>query len=453
MIRGLGLRGAVAVNLITMVGIGPLITIPLVLSSLHGSAALTAWVVGAVVALCDGLVWAELGSLYPGSGGTYVYLREAFGSRSLGRMLAFLFVWQVVLSAPLLLATGYIGFAHYAAFLSPALAADPLLQSIVAGAVGVLTIACLYRPMGSIARLGVVLGGVAVVTLLAVIVAALPHFDGALAFGHGPNAGSVTVGGLGAALVITLYDYYGYGQANTLSDEVRDPTKTVPLATVLAILIVAALYILLQVAVLGAVPWQTLVATTPAGSPPDSANYVASTVVAHRGGLWPAYAVTFLILVTAFASTFGNLLGYSRIPYASAVDGTFLRPFARLDERGRFPNVSLLVVGLLALPACFLTLTQAIAALTTGLVLIQSIAQIAAVALVRARRTRAPYRMPFYPFPALLALAAWIYIFCSSGTFAIVFGVVTIAAGLAVYTVRASIQRDWPFARTTGASA
>ena len=106
MIRGLGLRGAVAVNIITMVGIGPLVTIPLVLTSLHGSLALLGWVVGALLGLCDGLVWAELGSRFPGSGGTYVFLREAFGRKGAGHFLSFLFVWQFVLSAPLLLASG-----------------------------------------------------------------------------------------------------------------------------------------------------------------------------------------------------------------------------------------------------------------------------------------------------------------------------------------------------------
>jgi amino acid transporter len=446
MIRGLGLRGAVAVNTITMIGIGPLITIPLVLTQLHGSSALWAWVVGAFVALCDGLVWAELGSLYPGSGGTYVYLREAFGPRSLGRLLAFLFVWQIVFTAPLLLASGYIGFAQYAGFLSPALASHAVWRSCLAAAVAVVTVVVLYRPIGSIARTSVVLGGVAVVTLLAVIAAAFPHFDAALAFGAASHAGPVTAGGLGAALVITLYDYFGYGQANTVSDEVRRPAVTLPLAILIAIALVGSLYVALQVGVLGALPWQTLAAPTPDGQPPDAANYVASTVVAHAWGLWPAYAVTLLILVTAFASTYGNLLGYSRIPYAAAVDGTFLRPFARLHRAGRFPAVSLLVVGLLAIPASFLSLGQVITALTTGLVLIQSVAQIVAVFLIRRRGVRAPYRMWLYPLPAVFALIAWIYIFCSAGTFAIVFGCVTVVAGLVVYLVRARLQRDWPFA-------
>ena len=112
MIRGVGLRSAVAINVATMVGAGPFITLPLVVTALHGSVSAIAWVLGALIALCDGLVWAELGARYPRSGGTYTYLREAFGPRGPGRFVAFLFVWQFLFWAPLILASGYIGFAQ-----------------------------------------------------------------------------------------------------------------------------------------------------------------------------------------------------------------------------------------------------------------------------------------------------------------------------------------------------
>ncbi|MFY9781687.1 MAG: APC family permease, partial [Candidatus Baltobacteraceae bacterium] len=448
MIRGIGLRGAVAVNVITMIGIGPLITIPLVLTDLHGSLALAGWVVGAAIALCDGLVWAELGSLYPGSGGTYVFLRETFGRNTLGRLLAFLFAWQIVLAAPLVLASGYIGFAHYAAYLWPALAGDARLQGAVAALVGILTLFALYRPIGRIASLGLALAAVATATLGAVIVATATHFDAAraLSFDRTAPLGSALAAGLGPALVITLYDYYGYGQSCTVSDEVRAPARTLPRSVVLSILIVGALYIALQLGVLGVVPWRELVAATPGGAPPDAASFVASLAVERTWGAWAARIVTLAILVTAFASTFGNLLGYSRIPYAAAVDGVFFAPFARLHPRSRFPHVALLTIGLLALPPCFLTLGDVINALTTGLVIIQSLAQIAALVALRARKVRAPYRMALYPLPALAAAAGWIYIFCSAGTGAIAFGLLSLAAGVALYAWRAKLAAQWPFA-------
>jgi amino acid transporter len=451
-IRGIGLRGAVAVNVITMIGIGPLITIPLVLADLHGSVALIAWIVGAAIALCDGLVWAELGSLFPSSGGTYVFLREAFERERWGRLLGFLFAWQIVLSAPLVLASGYIGFAHYAGYLWPALGSQERGQGLVAAAVGVLTLVLLYRRIAAVGAIGVGLAGVAVATLAAVIAAAFSHFSPALAFGADPKlgAGAALAAGLGPALVITLYDYYGYGAACTIGEEVRAPARALPRSVLLSVLVVGVLYVLLQIGVLGVVPWQRLVPRAD-GTLPAAANYVASTVVEQVWGSWPARIVTLAILATAFASTFGNLLAYSRIPYAAAVDGVFFRPFARLSERGKFPAVALVAIGLLALPACFLSLGDVINALTTGLVIVQGIAQIVAVAALRARGVRAPYRMWLYPLPALVALAGWIYIFCSAGTQAIVFGIATLLAGVIAFVWRAGRAAEWPFAKSGAA--
>jgi len=447
MIRGIGLRGAVAVNVITMIGIGPLITIPLVLTQLHGSLALSAWIVGALIALCDGLVWAELGSLYPGSGGTYVFLREAFGRERLGRMLAFLFSWQILFAGPLLLSTGYIGFAHYAAYLWAPLGADWRVQGVTAVAVGVVTLALLYRPIGRIARTGIALGAIAVATLLAVIAAAAVRFVPAQAIALDPHVSTagMLAAGLGPALVITLYDYYGYGQSCTVSDEVRNPARVLPISIVVSILLVGALYVLLQIGVLGSMPWQSLVPSTPGGAMPVGADYVASTVVEHGWGLWPARLVTVAILVTAFASTFGNLLGYSRIPYAAARDGVFLKPFAELHSSDRFPHVSLLTIGLIALPFCFFDLGTVIAWLTTGLVVIQSLAQIAALVALRSRGERAPYRMWLFPIPAIVAALGWVYIFFSSGLQAIAFGIVSLLLGVLVYLWRAKIDLKWPF--------
>jgi len=436
----------VAVNVITMIGIGPLVTIPLVLAQLHGSTALVAWVVGALIALCDGLAWAELGSLYPGSGGTYVFLREAFGARRWGRLFAFLFAWQIVLSAPLVLASGYIGFAQYATYFWAPLA-DWRAQGAVAAAVGVLTLVLLYRPITKVGAIGVGLAGVAVATVAGVIAASLAHFSSAQAASADPHSGFVATlaAGLGPALVITLYDYYGYGAACTVGEEVRAPARVLPRSVLISILIVGLLYVALQVGVLGAIPWRELVPATPGGDLPDAAKYVASTVVERAWGSPAARIVTLAVLATAFASTFGNLLAYSRIPYAAAVDGLFFRPFAQLSERGKFPAVALLVIGLLALPACFMSLGNVINALTTGLVIIQSVAQLGAVAALRARGIRAPYQMWFYPLPALIALAGWAYIFFSAGTQAIAFGILSLLAGLAAFAWRARRSSEWPF--------
>ena len=75
LIRGVGLTQAIALNVNSMIGIGPFITIPALVASMHGPQAMLGWIVGALLAACDGLVWAELSASLPGSGGTYVYLR------------------------------------------------------------------------------------------------------------------------------------------------------------------------------------------------------------------------------------------------------------------------------------------------------------------------------------------------------------------------------------------
>jgi len=438
MIRGVGLRGAIAVNIITMIGIGPLITIPLVVAALPGGLAIVGWVVGAVVALCDGLVWAELSSRYPASGGTYVYLREAFGRQDWGRLFAFLFNWQFFFSAPLLIASGYIGFAQYGGYLYPKLGASPNLQHLVAAALGIVVLILLYRRVTTVAHIAIALAVAATLTLVAVIFAGVPHVHAAAlsAPKHGP-AGLGFVLALGTALVITLYDYSGYNAAALVGDEVIAPARTIPRAVVTSIAVIAVLYILLQVSVLSVVPWQQIVAS--------KSQFVAATAVENVWGAPAARGVTVLILLTAFASTYGLLFGFSRIPYAAALDDEFFPIFARLHPRGRFPYVSLLVVGLLAIPACFFTLDAVISFLTAGIVLIQAIAQIVALAILRAREGGAPFRMWFYPLPALVALVAWLFIFYSSGNGAMLYGVLTLIAGVIAYLITARAQRRWPF--------
>jgi len=458
LVRGVGLRGAVAINVISMIGIGPLITIPLVVGALHGPLSLAGWLLGAVLALCDGLVWAELGSLYPGSGGTYGYLREVFGRYGWGRLLAFLFVWQTVFVAPLNQATGYIGFANYAGYLFPRLSGTLLafgfagakltftgIEALAIG-VGLVTLLALYRRITTVSNVGIVLGVLSIVTLLLVIVASYAHFSASAALRVPPQDsfwGGLRAG-LGQALIIAMYDYLGYNQSSCIGGEVRDPARTIPRSIVVSIVLVAALYISMQLGVLGAIPWQAILPAAD-GSLPPLAQHVASAVVEHSFGAGAAIVVTVLILVTAFASVYGNLLGYSRVPFAAACDGVFLKSFARVHARGRFPSVSLVAMGLLALPFCLLNLQDIINWLTTGIVLIQSIAQIVALGVVRARGIRAPYRMWCFPLPALVALAGWIYVFSSAGLVAIGFGVATLGLGLCAYLVRAALTHAWPF--------
>src|SRR5678809_1400871 len=116
LIRGVGLGSATALNMIDMIGVGPFITLPLIVGAMGGPQAMLGWVLGALLAVCDGLVWAELGAAMPGSGGSYRYLKEIYGPQKLGRLISFLFIWQLSFSAPLSIASGCVGFARYASY-------------------------------------------------------------------------------------------------------------------------------------------------------------------------------------------------------------------------------------------------------------------------------------------------------------------------------------------------
>jgi amino acid transporter len=306
----------------------------------------------------------------------------------------------------------------------------------VAIGVGVVTLAALYRGIVSVSRTGIALGVAAVVTLLVVTCAAFAHFSPHLATTLAPGdtfAGGLRAG-LGQALVIAMYDYLGYGTANNLGDEVIAPSTTLPRAIVISIVLVAGLYVTMQAGVLGAMPWQTFVPLAD-GSLPPLGQHLASAIVEQAFGKPAATVATLLVLVTAFASTYGGLLGVSRIPFAAAVDGNFLARFAHVHGRLRFPDFSLAVMGGLALAGCLFSLDQLINGLTAAGTLIASIAQIAALFAMRAQGVRAPYRMWLYPLPALLALAGWVYVFCSSGPAAMLYGVATLAAGAVVFAM------------------
>src|SRR5580700_6102684 len=447
--RAIDLRSAIAINVITMIGIGPLVTIPLVIAALGGPLALVGWIAGAIVALCDGLVWAELSSRFPGSGGTYVYLRNVFGPQRLGKALAFLFNWQFLLYAPCLLASGYIGFANYAAYLYPPLGTNVVAHDAAAIGIGIITIVLLYRRTSQVASLGAILALAAALTIALVALAGLSHADFTRAF-HLTQPVRFNLGflaGFGVALFITLYDYAGYADSALLGDEVVRPQRTIPMSILLSVLIVAILYILLQVGVLGAVPWQSLLDGH--GQPTAQAQYVGAFVVERTWGRLAAVAVTLLVLVTAFASLYGNLLGFSRISFAAARDGAFLPSFGKLHPRKDIPSVALLAIGGLSLVASLFALDQVIAFLTAGIVLIQGIAQIVALGFLRARGERAPFRMPFYPLPALLALVGWSLAFVMSGAVAIALGVGWLVAGAMVFLIAAWRRRWWPFAVAT----
>jgi APA family basic amino acid/polyamine antiporter len=442
--RRFSLLPATALNMTNMLGAGPFITIPLLMSALGGPQALLGWIVALVIVICDGMVWSELGAAMPGSGGSFNYLREAFGPARFGRLMAFLFVWQFLLSGPLEIASGYIGFASYAAYLWKGLTRAEGIALIVA--VGVVNIALLYRRIHSIAKITVSLWIGTLITVLAVIVTGAMHFDPQVAFDFPPNAFNFSLGfflGLGAAARVGIYDYLGYYDVCYIGDEVRDPGRVIPRSILISTAAVAAIYIGINLSIIGVIPWREFV---PASAHPES-NFIVSVFMERIYGNRVATIFTLLILWTAFGSVFALLLGYSRIPFAAAKSGYFFRPFARLHPTKDFPYVSLLVLGAISIVAGFFSLGTVIDALIVTRILVQFMGQVFGLILLRrhAPDLPRPYRMWLYPLPALVALLGWIFLFATTQIRVILFGLGVLALGCVAFLLWSWKTQRWPF--------
>ena len=434
LVRGLGLPQAIALNVANMVGIGPFVTIPLFIAAMNGPQALIAWVIAAVLVICDGLVWSELGAAMPGSGGTYHFLREIFGksSSSWGRLLPFLFVWQFLVSGTMEIASGYTGAMPYVEYIWPNLVVTYRDLRIPGGTSSLASACCLVvtwllsRRIDVVGWLGIVFGIGTLITVLTIIVAGLLHFDVSL-LTFPPDAFEITptrVRGLGAAMLIAIYDYFGYYNICHLGEEVRDPGRTIPRAVIGSVVLVAVLYLIMNLSIIAVVPWQEAM----------KSKEIASLFMETLFGRRVAVLFTGLILWTALACMFAITLGYSRIPYAAALNGDFFQAFARVHETKRYPTVSLWTLGGLTAVFCFLPLQLVIEAAVTVRILVQFVAQIIGLHVLRKTRPEVvlPFRMWLYPLPSLLALSGWLFVLGTRADLLwMVFGV--LASGVAVF--------------------
>lgn len=444
--RRLGLLQAAALNMSTMVGAGPFIAIPLMLETMHGPQAMIGWLLGMGLAICDGLVWSELSTAFPSSGGTYIYLQQAFDPRRFGRLMAFLFVFQFLFSGPAETATGAIGFGMYLNYLH---VASPLVQKLLPPAVCVLCTALLYRRIESVGKLAVVMWAGMLATIAAIIGLGLVHFDASKLV---PPPGAFHLDrsfftGLGAAMLMAMYSYLGYYDVCYVAEEVKQPERVLPRAILISVVAVAAIYLLMNISLIVVVPWQEAIGSS-------ARQYIVSEFMNRVAGRWAALAVTVMILWTALASVFALLLGGSRILYAAARDGYFFRPFARLHRRGHFPALALITVGMLSAAASFFRLEEAINVLIVLRIAVQFVGQIVALFFLRSvrRDVRLPFRMWLYPFPALLALLGWIYIFSTAQTVYIEISAAVAVTGVAAYLIWSWRTRGWPFDRPASVS-
>jgi amino acid transporter len=454
--RRIGLRSAVTFNMLEMIGVGPFITLPLVIAAAGYRLSVWAWVLGAGLAVADGLVWAELGAAFPRAGGSYAFLREIYGPKRAGNWLSFLYVWQVSFTAPLSIASGCIGLSSFLAWFWPGLERTPIAawpalhySSFAAAGACLLVTALLYRNLSSVTRLAWVLFAGVLAAMAGVIVSGFAH---AAASGgwqmpaQAAQPAALALGGLAQATIIATYDYWGYYNICFLGGEVHRPERTIPRAILLSVLFVSAFYVTMNLAALPSMRDAAAQVGTGATVRLQLVADIANSAFGRVAGRLMAA----LIVWTAFASVFSLLLGYSRVPYAAARDGNYFRFLAAVHPRHKIPHRSLVALGLVATCFCFLPLMKVITLLVITRILLQFLPQQVGVMLLRIQRPRMarPFRMPLYPLPPLAAIVGFIFMLVNRSH---AWNELAIAAGIAVsgtliYLVRARRMGQWPFA-------
>jgi amino acid transporter len=442
LVRGMGLLHSTAVNMLEMIGIGPFITIGVILSAMGGPQAVLGWFLGAVFSVCDGMVYAELGAAMPGAGGSYIYFREAFNPHTWGRMFSFLFLWETIFVAPLGISAASVGFAEYARYFFPALSHTGV-GALAAGVCAVVAF-LLYRPIKTVGNVSLVMLGVVLAAMFWVIGSGLIHLNTRMAFDFPPGAFHLSKPfffGLASATLVAMYNYGGYNNITYLGGEVKNPTKNIPRAIVLSVLVVAILYLVMSVVIIGTIPWREAAVS----------HAVVSEFIGKLYGARAAAVMTGLILTATLGGIFTMSLGYSRILYAAGAEGNFFKVFGRVHPKGHFPTVSLLAVTALAVPLCWFSLERLVSALMIIQIVFQFIPQIFAIFAMRMYRKEIhlPFRMWLYPVPALVALTGWIYVAATPdqrqylGT-----ALVLLLLGLAVYFSWANFLKRWPFEKS-----
>jgi amino acid transporter len=456
--RRIGLRSAVLFNMLEMIGVGPFITLPLVIAAAGYRLSVWAWVLGATVAIADGLVWAELGAAFPLAGGSYAFLREIYSPKGTGNWLSFLYVWQLSFSAPLSIASGCIGLSSFLAWFWPGLDGAPFAPlpalhyaNFAAAGACLLVTALLYRNLSQVTRLAWILFAGVMAAIAGVIVSGFAHASASGGWGMpaAPHLGlGLALGGLAQATLITTYDYWGYYNICFLGGEVKQPEKTIPRAILLSIVFVSAFYVVMNVAALPSVREAAGRAVHAGAASPVRLQLVAQ-IAQSAFGTWAGRAMAALIIWTAFASVFSLLLGYSRVPFAAARDGNYFSFLAALHPRHGIPHRSLVALGVVAAGFCFLSLAQVITLLVITRILLQFFLQHVGVMLLRWQKPELdrPFKMPWYPLPPLVAIAGFVFMLVNRSH---ALEGLAVAAGIAcsgtlIYMWRARRQREWPF--------
>ena len=411
---------------------------------LIGGMYLYAWIAGAILSFVDAMILSELGAAYPMAGGSYNFLKEAYGKNGAGKMMSFLYVWQTIIQAPLVAASAAIGFAQYFVYLVPL---EPWQQKVISGLVILFITFLLYRKIDSIGKIGVLLWVGVIATLGWIIFGGISHGNFLQPLHELPSAFSWSMlisFFFGQACVKTIYSYLGYYNVCHLGGEIKDPGKNIPRSMFISVIGIAILYLAMNMSVGSVIPWQEI----KSWQDHDQNQFVVSVFIERLYGHTAAVVATVMILWVALASLFAVMLGYSRVPYAAAIDGAFFKIFARLHPAKNFPYVSLLVLAAFAFVFSLLfKMGDVISGILAMRIMVQFIGQALGVVLLRKRNgsNHLPYKMPLYPLPIILVTIMWLGIFCATGLKIMASFLIVLVSGILVYMVQAKLNKQWPF--------
>ncbi len=437
--RNLSLLQATTINMIDMVGIGPFITLPMVIGIMNGPWFLYAWIAGCILSFVDAFIWSELGSALPKAGGSYNFLKEAYGPEGAGKYVSFLFVWQTIFQAPLVIASASIGFSAYLSYLLPM---GTFEMKAVSGLMVLAIIALLYRRIESVGKISVAFGVIVVATIVWICVSGFLFGDitrPVKQINEGLHFDKGFMVALGYASVKSVYSYLGYYNVCHLGSEIKQPERNIPRSMFISIFFIATLYLMMNISITSVVPWQEAM----------HSDFVISLFMERIFGAGAAKAVTVLILIIAFSSVFSATLGYSRIPYAAALDGSFFKIFARVHPTRQFPHISLLFIGGVAFIFSLLfKLTEVISAILAMRIIVQFMGQAIGLLMIHKKGLlKLPYRMPLFPVPIIIGLVMWLAVLLSTGRFMVLTGLGALLTGSLVYLFLARNKKVWPFVK------
>lgn len=462
---------ACAFNTMMMFGTGPYISIPYCLAetSPPGPQAMIGYSMAAVGCLADSFVWGELGSRFPMSGGSYIYLRECFGPGTWGDLAAFIYLWQFWVSGPAEVASGFIAISEYLVYIHGA--ADYWTKALTALGLTIASTLLLLRRVSDTGIVVYVLWFITMASMIFVLIAGFANFD--------PNnfqlpdnpwgdpkttSTSAFILSLGGACRFGVYDFTGYYDVCSMGGEVRKPRTTIPRSCIITCAIVLVVYLSVYASVIGYLPWygeDGFVEIVLSES--DSAAYIMAIFAEKLAGRAFAIFFVLVVVVVIFGSVFSMLAGMMYLPGAAAETGLFFSVFARRSKVAcsqDVPVLSLLTIGTLACGWCFFSLDTVVDAMTTMLVLVQFIGQAFGLCALRwqiARGKRADdpaaWKIKFLPLVIIPQLAIFFFIFATTDNYLIRgtdpildLALLFIFVGVVVFFIQQKFRKAWPFA-------